>query len=212
VRAAIESECARIAEGAADKDAVVRHTLRVFEAKFRFFAEHVEAMDELFQDTFSPLTESGRPFSTCGKCLRFMRLVQTGGFARLHCATCADTYRLPSDAVIKLASARCPLDRFELVLASYADSAKHEGRTLLLCPLCYSSPPFGAPAVPLSAGGAVCATCAPPACAFSLVTNAVCPCPANVATDRTDRPDRGRGRGRDRGRGGERGVGEDRGE
>jgi len=39
---------------------VVDHSLKNFEAKFRYFAEHIDLMDSLFEATFSPLVSVGR--------------------------------------------------------------------------------------------------------------------------------------------------------
>lgn len=55
VRAQIESECTIIAKGLADMQSVVDQSLKNFEAKFRYFAEHIDLMDSLFEATFSPL-------------------------------------------------------------------------------------------------------------------------------------------------------------
>lgn len=39
---------------------VVDHSLKNFEAKFRYFAEHIDLMDSLFEATFSPLVREER--------------------------------------------------------------------------------------------------------------------------------------------------------
>jgi DNA topoisomerase-3 len=39
---------------------VVEHSLKNFEAKFRYFAEHIDLMDSLFEATFSPLVRKGK--------------------------------------------------------------------------------------------------------------------------------------------------------
>lgn len=39
----------------ADMQSVVEHSLKNFKAKFRYFAEHIDLMDSLFEATFSPL-------------------------------------------------------------------------------------------------------------------------------------------------------------
>ena len=39
----------------ADMQSVVDHSLKNFEAKFRYFSEHIDLMDFLFEATFSPL-------------------------------------------------------------------------------------------------------------------------------------------------------------
>lgn len=44
----------------ADMQSVVDHSLKNFEAKFRYFAEHIDLMDSLFEATFSPLVREER--------------------------------------------------------------------------------------------------------------------------------------------------------
>ena len=59
VRAQIESQCTLIAKGQADMSSVVDHSLKNFEAKFRYFSAHIDLMDSLFEATFSPLVSEG---------------------------------------------------------------------------------------------------------------------------------------------------------
>lgn len=109
VRAQIESQCTLIAMGQASIDSVVEHSLRNFEAKYRFFVNRIDVraflmvfvscvcalnvqwltgqrhhavsytyvitqlMDSLFEASFSPLAQTGKPLSKCGKCKRFMK-------------------------------------------------------------------------------------------------------------------------------------------
>jgi hypothetical protein len=47
VRSAIEAFCDMIAKGLARKEQVVAHSLRNFEGKFRYFCDHIEAMDSV---------------------------------------------------------------------------------------------------------------------------------------------------------------------
>ena len=63
MRAAVEEQLNLIAHGKADFNAVLEHTLDTFTAKFKYFVEHIQAMDELFEVSFSPLASSGRPIS-----------------------------------------------------------------------------------------------------------------------------------------------------
>ena len=46
-----------------DFDSVLRHTLDIFRAKFEFFRSHVDSLDELFEASFSSVSETGRPLS-----------------------------------------------------------------------------------------------------------------------------------------------------
>lgn len=41
---------------------LVSHVLRIFEQKFHFFVQHIQAMDSLFEVSFTSLASSGRPF------------------------------------------------------------------------------------------------------------------------------------------------------
>jgi hypothetical protein len=59
VRAHVEQHIGLIADGKAQKEAVVAHTLEQFRAKFMFFVGHITRMDALFEASFSPLASSG---------------------------------------------------------------------------------------------------------------------------------------------------------
>jgi DNA topoisomerase III len=63
MRAAIEEQLNLIAQGKANFEAVLQHTIDTFMAKFKYFVEHILSMDELFEVSFSPLASSGRPMS-----------------------------------------------------------------------------------------------------------------------------------------------------
>lgn len=80
VRAAIESFCNLIAEGKADKQQVVDHSLTNFKNKFAYFTSHIERMDSLFQASFSPLAATGK----------FISKVLLAPFfsLRFHCVMC----------------------------------------------------------------------------------------------------------------------------
>lgn len=75
----------------------------MFRLKFVYFVENISVVDSLFEVSFTSLAKSGKPFSRCGKCLRYMKLVQTRP-QRLFCPLCNDTYSLPTgkDAQIRL--------------------------------------------------------------------------------------------------------------
>ena len=63
MRAAIEDQLTLIAVGKANFNAVLEHALDIFKRKFRYFVENIFGMDELFEVSFSPLAESGKPLS-----------------------------------------------------------------------------------------------------------------------------------------------------
>lgn len=49
MRAHIERQILLVAQGQADKEAVVRHALREFHAKFLYFVANIAKMDALFE-------------------------------------------------------------------------------------------------------------------------------------------------------------------
>ena len=55
----MEQQIGLIAEGKAEKEAVVLHTLDQFAQKFRHFVTKIARMDALFEASFSPLASSG---------------------------------------------------------------------------------------------------------------------------------------------------------
>lgn len=58
-------------------------------------------MDALFEAEFSPLSESGRMLSKCGKCLRYMKYVSSQP-SRLYCGTCEEIYYTPPKGTVKV--------------------------------------------------------------------------------------------------------------
>lgn len=61
----------------------------------------IENMDALFEAQFSPLSETGRMLSKCGKCLRYMKYISMQP-SRLYCATCEEVYYVPQKGTIKV--------------------------------------------------------------------------------------------------------------
>jgi DNA topoisomerase-3 len=101
MRATVEQQLNLIATGQANFHEVLDHTVSAFEEKFAFFASKIERMDELFEVSFSPLSQTGKPMSRCAKCRRFMKYIQQQP-ARLYCSTCDETYALPNNGKIML--------------------------------------------------------------------------------------------------------------
>ncbi|KAL6526662.1 hypothetical protein OROGR_015752 [Orobanche gracilis] len=152
-------------------------------------------MDALFEAEFSPLSDSGRVLSKCGKCLRYMKHISYQP-SRLYCGTCEEIYYTPPNGTIKMSGrslgARlykeltCPLDNFELLIFSLPGP---EGKSFPFCPYCYNSPPFEgignlfgasktAGAVKPSKGaGMPCFLCPHPTCQHSMISQGVCACP-----------------------------------
>jgi hypothetical protein len=59
VRSHVEKQIGLIAQGQAEREAVVAHTLEQFRQKFHFFVAKIGRMDALFEASFSPLASSG---------------------------------------------------------------------------------------------------------------------------------------------------------
>lgn len=161
MRSAVEEQLNLIAQGRADFHAVLQHTVEIFRLKFHYFVESIEAMDQLFEVSFSPLSASGKAHSRykittffiifsignllyyiklyrCGKCRRYMKYIQTKP-SRMHCAHCNETYNLPQNGNIRIyKELKCPLDDFELL--SWSTGAR--GKSYTFCPYCYNNPPF----------------------------------------------------------------------
>ncbi|XP_044500642.1 DNA topoisomerase 3-beta isoform X4 [Mangifera indica] len=186
IRSFIEQQITLVAKGQADHSRVVQHVLQQFKEKYSFFVKQIENMDALFEAQFSPLSDSGRLLSKCGKCLRYMKYISTQP-SRLYCATCEEVYNLPEKGTIKLyKELTCPLDGFELLIFSMAGP---EGKSFPLCPFCYNNPPFegidtlfGTTKTNGSGkfgkeAGMPCFLCPHPTCRHSLIAQGVCACP-----------------------------------
>ncbi|MCI4392818.1 hypothetical protein PGIGA_G00150460 [Pangasianodon gigas] len=159
IRSAVEKQLNLIALGKANFHQVLQHTLDIFKRKFHYFVDSIAGMDELMEVSFSPIAATGKPFSRCGKCHRFMKYIQAKP-SRLHCSHCDETYSLPQNGAIKLyKELRCPLDEFELVLWTSGS----RGKSYPLCPYCFSNPPFRD-----MKKGMGCNECTHPSCPHSL--------------------------------------------
>ncbi|KAJ9463502.1 DNA topoisomerase 3-beta [Diplonema papillatum] len=170
VRQNVEREGTKIAEGHADKEAVVEWTLRIFFAKFRFFKDNIVRMDQLMEASFSPLASTGQNISRC-KCLRYLKYIDTRP-QRLYCPKCEETLSLPQNGTIRpYLGKKCPLDNYEIVMFLVQD-----GKSYPLCPQCYSDPPFeDHNGHQMRTMG--CNECPHPTCELSAVQNTVTACP-----------------------------------
>ena len=101
VRSSVEKQLNLIAQGRACFEDVLNFYVEIFEDKFEFFSKNIQNMDDLFECSFTKLSETGKPFSKCGKCRRYMKLVEARP-SRLHCSTCNETYSVPQNGMIKL--------------------------------------------------------------------------------------------------------------
>ncbi|PAV87722.1 hypothetical protein WR25_03759 [Diploscapter pachys] len=171
MRSEVETQLSLIAKGQADYLAVKNHALEMFRLKFVYFVKNIPLVDTLFEASFTTLSEAGKPFSRCGKCHRFMKLVEAKP-QRLFCPACQETYNLPSskDGILRTYGDRkCPLDEFDLVY--WQGPGGKLSRSFALCPFCYNNPPFEG-----MRNGDGCDKCSHPACPHSFMKNGVCGC------------------------------------
>jgi DNA topoisomerase-3 len=146
VRRHVEHQLDLIAKGLAPYEGVVEHVLAQMFDKFNHFAANIGAMDALFGASFSHASTESTPYSKCGRCSRYLRLVGASGrIQRLHCPIEEVVYELPAGGVFKRHNgATCRLCGFELLIFS----PKGTGRHFPLCPFCFNHPPYdGAPRI-----------------------------------------------------------------
>ncbi|XP_036147278.1 DNA topoisomerase 3-beta-1 isoform X2 [Monomorium pharaonis] len=168
MRSAVEEQLNLIALGRADFHAVLHHTVEIFKQKFHYFVQSIEAMDQLFEVSFSPLSASGKAHSRCGKCRRYMKYIQTKP-SRMHCAHCNETYNLPQNGNIRIyKELKCPLDDFELL--SWSTGTR--GKSYTFCPYCYNNPPFR----DMKKGISGCNSCTHPTCPHGMNSNGLSSC------------------------------------
>lgn len=168
MRSDVEKHLTLIAIGSSDFQSVLKHALEIFRMKFQYFVQNIANMDSLFEASFSPIADSGKAFSRCGKCRRYMKYIQAKP-ARLHCTQCDETYSLPQNGMLRVyKELRCPLDDFEILVFSSGT----KGRSYPLCPYCYSNPPFKD--MPKNNTG--CNHCTHPICSNSLIQLGVSTC------------------------------------
>lgn len=75
----------------------------------------IENMDALFEAQFSPLSDTGRALSKCGKCLRYMKYISMQP-SRLYCNTCEEVYYVPQKGTIKVLQFQCIQCQWGLLL------------------------------------------------------------------------------------------------
>ena len=147
VRRHVEEQLDRVAKGQAPYEGVVDHILAQMFDKFVYFTANIEAMDVLFAASFSHATTESIPYSKCGRCMRYMKLVgATGRIQRLYCPTEEVVYELPIGGTFKQHNGRtCGICGFELLIVTI----KGTTRSFPLCPFCFNFPPYreGAPRV-----------------------------------------------------------------
>lgn len=166
-RSRMEEQLNLIARGEANFDKVLGDVLKLFKKKYQFFTKNIEDMDSLFEVSFTPLSETGKAMSRCGKCRRYMKYIQAKP-NRLHCSQCNETYNLPLNGNIRIfKELRCPVDDFELL--TWSSGSK--GRSYPLCPYCYNNPPF--PEMKKNSG---CNMCIHPTCSQSIYNVGIASC------------------------------------
>lgn len=164
----MESEIAKIAEGALPYSHVLAEQIELYKTKFEKFVVNIAGMDSLFEASFQPLSDSGKIMGRCGICKRYTKYLPLRP-QRIFCPTCSRTYDLPPNGTVKLYREQtCPLDGFELVYFSTGST----GRSFVLCPKCYNEPPVEGVKPPMS-----CTQCTIATCPHSLAKNGLFPCP-----------------------------------
>ena len=181
-RRAIEKQLDLVATGVADHAYVVKHALKQFAAKYAHFVANIHDVDALFELKFDPQVSArvaaSAPFSRCGRCARFLRLVtraHTAKHSALHCATEDETYGLPAGAVVQPWDGRaCPLCDFELLLCSYGGDVRFP-----LCVRCFKTKPvpFETRAGKDGVVSARAFACPHPSAHPIVEERIVCPCP-----------------------------------
>lgn len=63
MRSTIEDQLNLIAKGEANYDRVLRQTIEAFRQKYLYFVKSIEAMDSLFEVSFTTLAASGKALS-----------------------------------------------------------------------------------------------------------------------------------------------------
>ncbi|EZG77688.1 putative DNA topoisomerase III [Gregarina niphandrodes] len=154
VRAIIERSCDQVAKGNMDRGRVVQHVLSEFKVKFQHFLRRVKVLDEVLNLSVEAHSGDGRaaPLSRCGRCRRYMVLLNQ---RKLICLHCAFALSVPLRCKLRTVAetAKCIHDDFEILVA-----IEKNNRAYCFCPFCYNYPPTAASAS-ASAPGAVRYTC-----------------------------------------------------
>ncbi len=192
IRAAIEGQCLRIAEGKAKIEDVLLHSLDIMKRKFAYFVNHIEKMDMLFEKTFSSVKDTNKRFTKCGKCRRYMKLLDTNIPIKLYCDHCDDIFNIPRNGQIRQFQNKfCPVEGcgYELLKWRRNTAKKSESMDFVFCPNCYKNPPFegigsfGFMKYGIGCMGQNCKSCLNDKCAYSHSKNAVCRCPDQGNSD-----------------------------
>jgi len=93
---------------------------------------NIRNMDELFEASFSPLTDAGRSFTRCGLTNRYLHLIEARP-PRLYNPSTEEVYKLPQGGGLKQCSGQiCVVCQFEICLYVVG------GRSYPLCPYCFN--------------------------------------------------------------------------
>jgi DNA topoisomerase III len=140
VRSDIESQCNKIAQGQASKDAVVRAAIDLFRSKYDVFVKCIDRMDVLFGSSFLKLEEVGKPFTRCGLTRRYLTYIP-GPPPRLYNKWTESVYPLPLGGIVKQWTGKhCSVDNCNFELCLY--SVGQPQRTFPLCPRCFNDVNF----------------------------------------------------------------------
>lgn len=125
LRARMEADFTRVANGQDTKDRLCNDMLSHFFAKFSSFAAQVHLMDELFEAKFTALRLSGKSFVRCGDCNLYMNYISKPP-ARLYCRNCDAIKSVPQGGkLIEISNKSCPVDGWPLIYQSAGSREKH---------------------------------------------------------------------------------------
>lgn len=96
LRSRIEKSCGLIAKGEEEFKTVVETMIEIFKQKFLNFKKNTPKMDYYLSKDFTTFEDDklrAKPWTLCGKCKRYMDLVQDS--CKIVCSTCDDTFKLP---------------------------------------------------------------------------------------------------------------------
>lgn len=134
LRASIERDVTRIAEGKIRKDVLVNQVLSKFLTKFLHFKQNIGKLEALLNAKFTSIKKAGRPFILCGECHRYTDLIEQYP-PRVYCVTCDKLYTIPMRGTfIEIPSRKCPYDGWPLIL----HMAEATQKRTFFCLHCYT--------------------------------------------------------------------------
>ncbi|EAS05803.2 DNA topoisomerase I (macronuclear) [Tetrahymena thermophila SB210] len=140
IRSKIENMVDQIAKGNKQFADVINDSMRIFQAKYLTFVENILKIDSLFGQfctTIEDTLESAKPFSKCGVCNRFMKIIEKAG--KIICEKCDVSLFIPSNGKYRLAGEKkCPYDKYQVI---FFTSLHTPNVSFEVCPKCYTESP-----------------------------------------------------------------------